>query len=108
MSPLPEIPTETHAGLPDLPLLATQPDAALGRLAEHLELVHRSMNPADVLELDLTPDTDGDPECLRLGRHEVPGLAMLFRRHRTTPEAERDALARAEAYLRNGRIVSGP
>ena len=92
---------------PDLDLLARDPDTALALLADHLDLVHRAMSPADLLELDVTPTGGGVTECLPLGRHEVPGLALLFRRFRAAPEAEDEVLARATAYVRGSRIVAG-
>jgi hypothetical protein len=112
--------------------LAAEPGHWLAHLADRLDRVHETMAPGATLECDL------DEGVLVMGRHEVPGLALLFR-HASDPGgsgpggsgpggsgpggsgpgagdpggsdpgagdpgARRDALARAEALIRTGRL----
>lgn len=56
------------------------------------------MPPGAALELRL------DDGLLVMGRHEVPALALLFRHDDVTPETRDEALRRAEALIRTGRI----
>ena len=83
-------------------LLDSCPERVLPELADELRRLSGTVRPGDVLMFSL------EEAVFTLGRHEIPGLAMLFAEWDLDERTRFTALARARGYLSSATVVTGP
>jgi hypothetical protein len=83
-------------------LLDTRPDRILPQLAQELRGLAATVGAGDLLTFRL------GEVAFTLGRHEIPGLAMLFAEWDLDEHTRATAVARARGYLATATVVRGP